>query len=106
MKRLELEYIRHGTQSLIASWHVAQGQVLRPGVDFTRNEFDFANHLAHVIEINPEQEWVFIIDQLNTHKSASLVRLVAACCELEGDLGVKGQSGILKSMDTRTTFFE
>jgi len=104
LERLEFEYLRHGTQSLIASWHVAQGQVLTPSIDLTRNEFDFANHLAQVIETNPEQEWVFIVDQLNTHKSASLVRLVAACCQLEGNLGVKGKSGILKSMETRAAF--
>jgi len=41
---------------------------------------------------------------LNTHKSASLVRLVAACCKLDIDLGVKGESGILQSMETRAAF--
>ena len=38
------------------------------------------------------------------HKGASLVHLVAACCELDIDLGVKEKSGILKSMETRAGF--
>ncbi len=104
VERPEFEYIRHGTQSLIATWHVGQVQVLNPAIDCTRNEFDFANHIASTIETDPEAEWVFILDQLNTHKSASLVRLVAACCDGEPDLGIKGKSGILQSMETRSTF--
>lgn len=104
VERPEFEYIRHGTQSLIATWHVGLGKVLKPCLDFTRNEFDFANHIASTIETDPEAAWVFIVDQLNTHKSTSLVRLVAACCDLELDLGIKGKSGILQSMETRAEF--
>ncbi|MDJ0571381.1 MAG: transposase [Pleurocapsa sp. MO_192.B19] len=52
----------------------------------------------------PEAAWVFIVDQLNTHQSACLVRLVAACCQLDIYLGLKGKSGILKSMPTRAAF--
>ena len=47
---------------------------------------------------------IFLLDQLNTHKSTSLVRLVAACCDIDEDLGVKGKSGILKSMESRAAF--
>jgi len=104
VERPEFEYIRHGTQSLIATWHVGQGQVLNPCIDFTRNEFDFANHIASTIETDPEAGWVFILDQLNTHKSASLVRLVAACCDLDLDLGIKRKSGVLQTLETRVEF--
>lgn len=52
-------------------------------------------HIANTIETDPEAAWIFIVDQLNIHKSASLVRLVATCCELDLDLGVKEKSGIL-----------
>ena len=44
------------------------------------------------------------LEQLNTHKSESLVRLVATRCEIDTDLGVKGQCGIRKSMVSRSTF--
>lgn len=100
----EFEYIRHGTLSLIANWEIALGRVLTPSIGATRNEYDFANHIANTIETDPEAAWVFIVDQLNTHKSASLVRLVAACCNLDIDLGVKGKSDILESMHTRAAF--
>lgn len=104
VERQEFEYIRHGTQSLIANWEIAKGQVIAPSIGPTRTEFDFANHIAKTIETDPEAGWIFIVDQLNTHKSASLVRLVATCCQLDIELGVKGESGILESMETRTAF--
>ena len=43
-------------------------------------------------------------DQLNTHKSEMLVRLVAQRCGIDDDLGVKGRHGILKSMASRKRF--
>ena len=46
----------------------------------------------------------FVVDQLNTHKSETLVRLVARPCGLALELGVKGKSGILQSMPTRAAF--
>ncbi len=104
VKLQEFEYIRHGACCLIANWSVATGQVIIPSLLPTRRECDFANHIALTIESDPEAGWVFIVDQLNTHQSASLVRLVAACCKLDIELGIKGKSGILKSMDTRASF--
>ena len=51
-----------------------------------------------------ETIWIFIVDNLNTHVSASLVRFVADRCGLEVDLGRKGVRGILRSMATRAKF--
>jgi transposase len=45
-----------------------------------------------------------VLDNLNTHQSASLVRYVADESDIDTDLGVKGKSGILKSMKTRAAF--
>jgi putative transposase len=36
----EFEYIRHGTQSLIANLEVATGQVIAPSLGLTRTEAD------------------------------------------------------------------
>jgi putative transposase len=53
---------------------------------------------------NPEDGWIFIVAQLNTHKSESLVKLVASSCGITTNLGVKGKEGILKSMPSREAF--
>ena len=45
-----------------------------------------------------------IADNLNTHVSESVVRLVARLCNIEDDLGEKGKSGVLASMATRKLF--
>lgn len=50
------------------------------------------------------RQWHLIVDNLNTHQSESLVRYVAEESDLDIDLGVKGQSGILASMQTRAAF--
>jgi len=104
VERAEFEYKRHGTLTLIANFNVATGQVSAPSLGPTRTEIDFATHIEQTLALNPTVCWTFVLDQLNTHKSETLVKLVAKCCELTGDLGVKGQSGILKSMATRMTF--
>lgn len=102
----EFEYIRHGTQTLIANFEVAQGQIVAPSICPTRTEKDFAVHIEQTIATDSEAKWIFIVDQLNTHKSESLVRLVARLCDLDDDLGIKGRCGILQSMDTRATFLQ
>jgi transposase len=104
VKRIEFEYIRHGTLSLIANWDIFKGQVIEPSIGPTRTEIDFANHIAKTIDTDPEAGWIFIVDQLNTHMSESLVKLVASRCRIDLDLGVKGKKGILKSMKTRSVF--
>lgn len=104
VERIEFNYIRHGTLSLIASWHVGQGQLLCPHLGPTRTEKDFATHIEQVIDTDPDARWCFIVDQLNTHKSETLVRLVAKRENLDLVLGEKGKSGILQSMATRMEF--
>jgi transposase len=106
VERPEYEYIRHGTQSLIGNFEVATGQLLRPSIGPTRTEEDFAAHIKRTIETVPDAGWIFIVDRLNIHQSESLVRLVADQCGIEDDLGVKGLSGVLQSMATRTAFLQ
>lgn len=103
-ERREHEYIRHGTRSLIATFNVATGAVLAPSLGPTRTEADFAAHIAQTLATDPDASWLFLADNLNTHHSATLVRLVADHCGLTEDLGVKGVSGILRSLATRAAF--
>ena len=105
IEKREFEYIRHGTQTLIASFDVVTGQVLAK-VGHTRTELDFVAHVEQLLATDPAAEWVFIVDQLNTHKSESLVKCVARHGGMDDDLGVKGCSGILQSMSTRAAFLQ
>lgn len=105
IQRQEFEYIRHGTQTLIASFDVASGQIIQPSVGDTRTELDYLIHVQKTIEIDPNAiKWHLVMDCLNTHRSESLVRYIAEVEGLNIDLGVKGESGILESMATRTKF--
>ena len=104
VERVEFEYIRHGTLSLIANFEVASGQLLASSLGASRTEADFAAHIAQTIDTDPQAAWVFITDQLNTHQSESLVRLVAERCGLSDELGLKGKSGVLETMSSRAAF--
>jgi transposase len=104
VERREFEYVRHGTLSLIANLDVVSGEVVSPSLGPTRTEADFAAHIERTIDLDPEGVWLFVTDQLNTHQSETLVRLVAERCGLEEELGEKGKSGVLQSMATRAAF--
>jgi len=82
------------------------GKMICPSVGPTRTEADFAAHISATVETDPSGQWVFICDQLNTHKSESLVKLVTQLCGLEDQLGKKGKSGILQNMATRAAFLQ
>jgi hypothetical protein len=104
IERREWEYVRHGTQCLIANLEVATGRIVAPSVGATRSEADFARHMEETFHQDPEGGWIVVVDQLDTHKSESLVRLVARLLGLEVELGIKGKEGILKSKATRAAF--
>jgi transposase len=103
--RMEFEYKRHGTQTLICNFHVVTGAVLSPTVQDTRTEADFVQHLERTVATDPGSGWVIVTDQLNIHLSAGLVQLVARLCGIALDtLGKKGQRGVLKSVASRKAF--
>ncbi len=104
VERREQHYVRHGTQCLIANFEVATGQIVAPTLSSSRSEEDFANRLLQTLATDLDGEWIFIVDNLDTHKSESLVCLVADLCHLDQDLGKKGRSGILRSKATRAAF--
>ena len=103
-ERREFEYVRHGTLSLIANFDVASGQVVAPSLGPRRTEADFVAHIAQTIDTDPEAVWLFVTDQLNTHQSESLVRLVAERCAISDDLGEKGKTGVMQSLSSRAAF--
>ena len=105
VERREFEYIRHGTQTLIANWDVAQGRIVEPSIGPTRQEEDFVSHIRRMVESDPNARgWHFIVDNLNIHQSEGLVRYVAECCGIDEELGKKNHKGILKSMKSRAKF--
>ncbi|MES9983579.1 MAG: transposase, partial [Candidatus Thiodiazotropha sp. 6PLUC6] len=70
----------NGTQTLIGGINVATGEVQGVCGD-TRTEEDFVAFIKYLIESNPGYAvYHFVVDQLNTHKSESLVRFVADFC--------------------------
>jgi len=103
--RPEFEYTRHGTLCLIGNWHVVLGQMIAPTIGPTRTEEDFCRHVQQTVATDQRAGWRFVVDNLNTHCSASLVLYVA---RLEGidpsTLGEKDKSGVLKSMASRQDF--
>jgi hypothetical protein len=81
-EKREQEYIRHGVRALLASFVVPTGQVLW-NLGLTRTSEDFAAHLHAVVAQLPEMtRYDWVIDNLNTHWSLDVCRLVASWCGL------------------------
>lgn len=104
VERIEHSYERHGTICLIGNFEVATGCIIAVTLSPTRTEEDFLNHIIQTVSIDCHGQWIFIVDNLNTHMSASLVEWVAKQCNITSDLGIKEKKGILKSMKTRAAF--
>jgi hypothetical protein len=85
-------------------WRCLLARSLLPVSDPRATFADFAPPIAQTIQTDPEASWLFVTDQLNTHQSESLVRLVAEHCGIQEELGIKGKSGHLATMSTRAAF--
>ena len=88
-ERIEAEYTRHGTLTLIGNFDVTTGELITPTIGPTRTELDFVEHIAHTVATDPEAGWIFVVDNLNIHGSEMLVRLVAKACGIAEPLGRK-----------------
>jgi transposase len=104
-ERREFEYVRHGTCSFIVSRDVVTGQIIAPSAGPTRTEADFLAHVQGVVATDPSvRRWHVVVDNLDIHRSASLVQWVADESDLDLDLGVKGKHGILHNRQSRARF--
>jgi transposase len=102
--RIEFEYERHGTLTLIGNFQVTTGELIAPTIGPTRTEADFASHIERTVATDAGASWVFVADNLNIHCSETLVGVVAKACEIGTDLGKKGTKGVLKSVASRQAF--
>jgi transposase len=81
-ERREHEYIRHGTRVLINSLAVATGQIAWT-IGGTRKATDFVAHLKQAYQNLPRMKrYDWVMDNLNTHWSLDVCRLVARWCRV------------------------
>ena len=84
-ERREQDYIRHGTRALIASFAVPTGEVVYD-LGETRTSEDFAAHIAHVAgHFREMTRFDWVVDNLNTHWSLDVCRVVADLCAVPFD---------------------
>ena len=53
-------------------------------------------HIERTLDTDPQANWIFVCDQLNTHQTARLVEFVAQRGAIDTPLGRKGKTGILQ----------
>ena len=81
-ERREHEYIRRGTRVLINSLAVATGQIAW-SIGATRKTPDFVSHLKRAYQHLPRMNrYDWVMDNLNTHWSLDVCRLVARWCKV------------------------
>ncbi|MGZ7099367.1 MAG: IS630 family transposase, partial [Candidatus Angelobacter sp.] len=67
------EYVRHGTQTLLAALEIARGQVVAQ-VKQRRTSVNFLRFPRDVVEAFPEQDLHMVLDNLNIHKNPAAQR--------------------------------
>lgn len=103
-ERVESWYRRHGTLCLTANLDLATGQVVAPTIQRTRTNEDFVGHVERTVATDPNARWIFVVDNLDTHRSEDLVRRVATMCGETSELGRKWKTGPLRNRASRGAF--
>jgi len=107
LHRMEFEYVRHGTTGLMGAVNVATGKMQSYRIHPERKEKDFVIFIDELCSAIPSSDKIIILtDQLNIHKSESIVKWVAKQIGYQQDLGTKGYKGILKNQNSRMAFLE
>lgn len=75
-RRWTNEYVRHGTQTLLAALEIASGQVVAH-VKQRRTSVNFLRFLQDVGEAFPERELHMVLDNLNIHNNEAARRWLA-----------------------------
>ncbi len=55
--RMDFEYIRHGTTSLIGFFDIATGRMEAPYLNPTRTEEDFVKAISTLVGTDPQASW-------------------------------------------------
>lgn len=67
------EYVRHGTQTLLAALEIASGRVIAH-VKQRRTSVNFLRFLKDVVAAHPQRELHMVLDNLNIHKNEAARR--------------------------------
>jgi transposase len=70
------EYVRHGTQTLIAALEIATGKVVAH-IHNRRTSVNFLRFMNEVVRAYPDRELHILADNLNIHKNEALRRWLA-----------------------------
>ncbi len=107
IRKIEYEYKRHGTTCLMGALDVKTGKLKHHRIHPTRKEEDYVIFIDQLCTPIPATDKITMLaDQLNIHKSATLVEWIAKTIGYKGDLGTKGYKGILKDQISRMEFLE
>jgi hypothetical protein len=82
---VEFEYLRHGTQALIASLNVASGRIAQADVGERRTEADadLDIYIRALLAQHPDAPKIHLVmGCLNTHQGEALVRIDPPICPL------------------------
>ncbi|MCW5866659.1 MAG: IS630 family transposase [Candidatus Eremiobacteraeota bacterium] len=75
-RRVEWEYIRHGTANLLASFNVLTGQVIGELVE-KNDSGAFIAFLQRLLRLHPRKKIILILDNGTTHKSAATTEFLS-----------------------------
>jgi transposase len=103
--RRDIEYVRKGKTCLIAGTEVGTGKVVSHTFAKKNNEAEFVKFIRQTIErYGLMVKIVFLLDNLSTHSTVSLVEYIALQIGYTAPLGKNRRHGILRDQKSRRKF--